>query len=125
MGSSSLRWLNQPTPVRVAHSTVSRPCQDFRWIASAFYSPLVVSAKALSYESPTLPTEGSLLDPLPLGAPSPRRFPAVLLGLSYPVPQGLRRTADLGRDRAKSRPLRFMLALMLPHHANRSLPDFR
>jgi len=55
MGSSSLRRLNQSTQVRVAHSTVSSPAKipvDHLGLVQ----PLMVSAKALSYESPTLPT---------------------------------------------------------------------
>ncbi len=45
MGSSSLEWLNQDTRSRVANSTASRVFQGARrWINSALYSPLIVSA---------------------------------------------------------------------------------
>jgi hypothetical protein len=53
--------LNQDTQFSVAISTASR---DFlgprRWINSALYIPLNVSASALSQLSPRLPTEGSI-----------------------------------------------------------------
>src|SRR5213594_3263858 len=60
IGSSSRRWLNQSTHSSVAYSTASR-CRHGprRWITSVLYRPMIVSANALSYESPTLPTDGS------------------------------------------------------------------
>ena len=53
-------WLNQATHSRVANSTASLVFQGpRRWISSALYKPLMVSARALSELSPQLPTEGS------------------------------------------------------------------
>ncbi len=61
IGSSRRVWLNQSTHSRVANSTASRLRHGpRRWITSALNKPLIVSARALSYESPTLPTEGSM-----------------------------------------------------------------
>ena len=61
MGSRIRRWLNQSTHSRVANSTGSRPRQGPRVrITSVLYSPMMDSARALSYESPTLPTDGSM-----------------------------------------------------------------
>jgi hypothetical protein len=52
------RWLNQSTHSKVAYSTSSRPFQGpRRRMSSALYRPTMVSASALSYESPTEPTE--------------------------------------------------------------------
>ena len=49
MGSSSLWWLNPATHSRVASSKDSLVFQGARrWINSALYSPLIVSARALS-----------------------------------------------------------------------------
>jgi hypothetical protein len=49
MGFSSLWWLNQDTHSRVASSTDSLVFQGARrWISSALYKPLMVSASALS-----------------------------------------------------------------------------
>jgi hypothetical protein len=49
MGSSSLWWLNHETHSRVASSTDSLVFHGARrWINSALYSPLIVSASALS-----------------------------------------------------------------------------
>jgi hypothetical protein len=60
IGSSSRRLLDQSTQLRVAHSTSSRVRHEGRrWITPALFRPLMGSASALSYESPTLPTEGS------------------------------------------------------------------
>lgn len=59
--SSSLRLLSRSTHSRVAYSTASSDCHEpRRWMTSALNSPMIVSARALSYESPTLPTEGSM-----------------------------------------------------------------
>ena len=56
--SRSWRLLNQWTHSRVANSTGSRPRQGPGGrITSVLYSPMIDSAKALSYESPTLPTD--------------------------------------------------------------------
>lgn len=61
IGTSSRRWLNQSTHSSVAYSTASKPRHvPRRWITSAFVEPLIVSAKALSQLSPTLPTDGSI-----------------------------------------------------------------
>jgi len=61
MGSSRRRVLNQSTHSRVAHSTASKLRQGpRRWMTSALQRPLIVSAKALSWLSPTLPAEGSM-----------------------------------------------------------------
>src|ERR671911_1136274 len=61
IGSSRRRWLNQSTHARVANSTASKLRHGpQRWITSALSGALIVSARALSYESPTLPTEGSM-----------------------------------------------------------------
>ena len=57
MGPSSLRWLDQDTLHSLASATDSRFGQDRRWITSAVYSPLIISAKALSHELPLLPTQ--------------------------------------------------------------------
>lgn len=57
---SSRRLLNQSTQQSVSNSTCSTLRQDpVLPITSVLYSPMVVSASALSYDSPTLPTEGS------------------------------------------------------------------
>jgi len=49
MGSSSLWWLNQETHSRVASSTDSLVFHGARrWISSALYKPLMVSASALT-----------------------------------------------------------------------------
>ena len=59
MGSRSLRWLNQSTYSRVAYSRWSRSFQGARlWMSSVLYRPMTDSARALSYESPTEPTDG-------------------------------------------------------------------
>ena len=61
MGSSSRRWLNQSTYLRVAYSTWSRSFHGARlWISSVLYKPITDSARALSYESPTEPTDGEM-----------------------------------------------------------------
>jgi len=49
----------------------------------------------------------------------------VALGLPDPAPRRLRRAADLERDQADHRPLRGVIPLMLEHHPNRALADFR
>lgn len=46
----------------------------------------------------------------------------VALGLPHPLPQRLRRAADLARDRSDRRPLRFVVALVLQDHPHRPLP---
>jgi len=49
VGSSKRWWLNHETHSRVANSTASRVFQGpRRWMISALYSPLTVSASALS-----------------------------------------------------------------------------
>lgn len=49
MGSGSRWWLNQATHCSVASSTASRVFQeDRRWITPALYSPMIVSASALT-----------------------------------------------------------------------------
>src|SRR4029453_15601974 len=54
----SRRWLYQSTHSKVASSRSSRPRQGpRRRISSVLYSPIVLSAKALSKESPREPTE--------------------------------------------------------------------
>ena len=59
MGSRSRRWLNQSTYSRVAYSRWSRSFQGARlWMSSVLYRPMTDSARALSYESPTEPTDG-------------------------------------------------------------------
>jgi|APTNR8051073442_1049403.scaffolds.fasta_scaffold21865_1 hypothetical protein len=60
MGAKSRRWLNSSTQMSVAGSMTSQFFHDCRWITSALYNPLLVWAKALSSESPTLFTEGSI-----------------------------------------------------------------
>jgi hypothetical protein len=57
IGSKSRRWLNQSTHSKVAYSTWSRPLHGPRRISSVLYSPMIVSARALSNESPREPTE--------------------------------------------------------------------
>ena len=62
MGSNRRRVLNQSTHSRVAYSTVSKLRQSpRRWMTSALNRPLIVSARALSWEAPTLPTDGAIL----------------------------------------------------------------
>jgi hypothetical protein len=49
IGSRSRRWLNQSTHSRVAYSTWSMPFQGLRRrMSSVVYSPMMVSARALS-----------------------------------------------------------------------------
>ena len=61
MGSRSRRWLNESTYSRVAYSTWSRSFHGARlWMISVLYKPITDSARALSYESPTDPTDGSM-----------------------------------------------------------------
>src|ERR671910_1212647 len=61
IGSSRRRLLNQSTHSRVASSMASKLRHGpRRWITSALNKPLIVSARALSYESPVLPTDGSM-----------------------------------------------------------------
>ena len=61
MGSRSRRWLNQSTYSRVAYSRWSRSFHGARlWMSSVLYRPMTDSARALSYESPTEPTDGSM-----------------------------------------------------------------
>lgn len=56
MGSSRRRWVNQDTNSSVANSTTSFVSHGARGrIGSAFYRPLMVSAKALSLPSPCCP----------------------------------------------------------------------
>src|SRR6266849_5282533 len=61
MGSSNRRVLNQSTQSSVANSTASR-CRHgpLRRITSVLNRPMMVSASALSYESPRLPTDGAM-----------------------------------------------------------------
>ena len=61
IGSRSRRLLNQSTHSRVANSTASR-CRHgpLRRMTSVLNNPITVSASALSYESPTLPTDGAM-----------------------------------------------------------------
>ena len=58
IGSSSRRLLNQSTQSRVANSTLRQGPR--RRMISDLNRPMMVSARALSYESPTLPTEDSI-----------------------------------------------------------------
>ena len=59
--SRSRRWLNQWTHSSVANSTGSRPRHGPRGrIAAVLYSPMIDSARALSNESPTHPTDCSM-----------------------------------------------------------------
>src|SRR5687768_8372297 len=61
MDSSRRRLLYQSTHSRVANSTLSKERHGpRRYITSALKRPMTVSARALSYESPTLPTDGSI-----------------------------------------------------------------
>lgn len=61
MGSGSRRLLNRSTHSRIAHSTSSKLRHGLRgWMTSALNNLLIVSARALSWLSPTLPTEGSM-----------------------------------------------------------------
>ena len=61
LGSRIRRLLNQSTHSRVANSTASRLRHGPRVrITSVLYSPMMDSARALSYESPTLPTDCSM-----------------------------------------------------------------
>lgn len=61
IGSRRRRLLNHDTHSSAANSTSSRLRHSpFLWITSALYRPLVVSPKALSYESPTPPTDSSI-----------------------------------------------------------------
>ena len=61
MGSSNRRLLNQSTHASVANSTRSRCCHGpCRRITSVLKSPITDSARALSYESPRLPTDGAI-----------------------------------------------------------------
>ncbi|MEN9491795.1 MAG: hypothetical protein RJA63_2244 [Pseudomonadota bacterium] len=48
MGWSSRWWLNHDTHSSVAISTALQVGQGRRWMTSALYSPLIVSASALS-----------------------------------------------------------------------------
>ena len=58
MGARSRRWLNQSIHSKVAYSRSSMPFQGpRRRISSVLYSPMIVSASALSNESPREPTE--------------------------------------------------------------------
>ena len=43
----------------------------------------------------------------------------------HPMTERLRRAADLRRNRPDGGPLRVMLALVLQHHPNRTLPYLR
>jgi hypothetical protein len=53
--------LNKSTHSRVANSTSSTPHHGLRaQMASVSYSPITDSSRALSYDSPTVPTEGSM-----------------------------------------------------------------
>lgn len=61
MGFSSRRILNQSTHSKVAYSTASKLRHGpRRCVISASNSPLIVIASALSYEFPTLPTDGAI-----------------------------------------------------------------
>lgn len=61
LGSRSLPVLYQCTHSRVAYSTPSTPRHGPRGrMTSVLYRPITDSARALSYESPRLPTEGSI-----------------------------------------------------------------
>src|SRR3954447_15248365 len=61
IGSRRRRVLYQSTHSRVANSAASMLRHGpRRRITSVLNRPLIVSASALSYESPTLPTEGSI-----------------------------------------------------------------
>ena len=58
--SRSAPGLNQSTHSRVAYSTSSTFLHGpLGWMTSVLNSPMMVSARALSSESPILPTEGS------------------------------------------------------------------
>jgi hypothetical protein len=65
------------------------------------------------------------LDPLPVVARRTGPQTLVALGLPDPDPQGLRRAADLRRDRADRRPLRGVIPLVVEHHPNRTLANLR
>src|SRR5688500_3472534 len=60
IGPSRRLWLNQCTQSSMASSIYSRLRHDLRWITLALYSLLIVLARALSYVSPTLPTDDSI-----------------------------------------------------------------
>lgn len=60
-GPSSRRWLDRSPHSGVAYSTVASPRQvSCGRITSVLNSPIIDSAIALSYESPRLPTDGSI-----------------------------------------------------------------
>jgi hypothetical protein len=62
LDSTMRRLLYQSTHSTAAISTSStlRPGSRYRRMSSVLYGPWIVSVKALPYESPTLPTEGSM-----------------------------------------------------------------
>jgi hypothetical protein len=65
------------------------------------------------------------LEPLTLIAGQTCSTAFTPLSLSNSLPQRLRRTTDLARNRADRYPLRFILPLMLANKPNRPLPHFR
>ena len=103
-----------------------------RTMAGSFVSTLVFTDIASGWPEcvPLLVREAQLAV-LPLERLHPqtlvrrRTAPAVTFHRPHPVPQRLRRAADLLRDRPNGRPLRVMLALQLEHHPNRPLPYLR
>src|SRR5438445_6536827 len=62
--------------------------------------------------------------PFPLGGGQAVALPSITLALPNPFAERLRRTAELRRNRRHRRPLRSVLAPVLPHHPHRTLPDF-
>ena len=65
------------------------------------------------------------LKPLTARAGQPLRQALITLGLAHSFAQGLRRTANLRRNRIQRRPLGVVVRLVLEHQPHRPIPDFR
>ena len=87
IGSSRRRLLNQSTHLRVSHSTASA---DFHgpnlWITYVLNRQIIVSASALLYEQPTVPTLGS--------SPAPASRSVYLIDRYWADSTGHRNTFD-------------------------------
>src|SRR5208282_2440294 len=62
-------------------------------------------------------------DPFPFIRRRAGSHPRLALSLPQPTPQALGRAANLRGDRRNRRPLRGVVALVIPHHSNRPLAN--
>lgn len=91
----------------------------------ARHPPRFLIATALTLALLGLPSLSADAQPAPDENAEAMNARRVSLDLANPLPKGLRRAADLRRDRPDRRPLGLMLRLVLQDHADRPLQNLR